>query len=271
MAPVDPYLILEAAAVLAFLGVLIWRTKVLDLEGTVAALAVGAAVYLTIGRGGVVVLLTFLAVSAVFTRIGYERKRALGAAELKGGVRGWRNVLGNGSVAAGAAILYHIDPARSHVYSVAMVCSVAAVFADTLATEVGLLSRGKVLSIVGFREVRPGEPGGVTLYGYGGAALAGFLTWTVYAFGFPNPLHPFKLLVATMLSAIAGTTVDSVVGQLLQGRYRCSACNTVVEHPEHCGQTAAHVSGLKFVDNHVVNAICALTGAVVGVAYFLAA
>ncbi|MEN3047804.1 MAG: DUF92 domain-containing protein [Candidatus Caldarchaeales archaeon] len=268
MALVDPYLILEAAAVLAFLGVLIWRTRVLDLKGTVAALAVGAAVYLTMGRGGIAVLLTFLAVSAVFTRVGYDRKRALGAAELKGGVRGWRNVLGNGSVAAGAAILYHVDPARFHVYSVAMVCSIAAVFADTMATEIGLLSRGRVLSIIGFREVKPGEPGGVTLYGYGGAALAGLLTWAVSAVGFPNPLDPAKLLGATMLSAISGTTVDSVAGQLLQGRYRCGECNAIVEHPEHCGQSTVHLSGLKFVDNHVVNAICALTGAAVGVAYF---
>ncbi|MCS7094841.1 MAG: DUF92 domain-containing protein [Thaumarchaeota archaeon] len=268
MGQVDPNLLLEATLVLVFLGVLIWRTRVLDIKGTAAALAVGAAVYFTIGRGGIVVLLTFLTISAAFTRIGYDRKKALDAAELKGGIRGWKNVLGNGSVAAGSAILYQIDPSRSHLYSVAMICSIAAVFADTLATEIGLLSRGRVLSIIGLREVRPGEPGGVTLYGYGGATLAGVMTWAVSALSFPNPLGATNLLGATLTSALLGTTVDSLVGQLIQGRYVCKSCGVVTEHLEHCGLPTTLVSGLKFVDNHVVNTICSLTGAVVGVVYF---
>ncbi|MDW8041325.1 MAG: DUF92 domain-containing protein [Nitrososphaerota archaeon] len=269
MGLIDPSLVLEAVFVLGFLGVLIWRTRVLDVQGTIAALAVGGVVYFTIGRGGIVVLLTFLSISAVFTKIGYERKKSLGAAELKGGVRGWRNVLGNGSVAAGSAILSQIDPSRSHLYSVAMVCSISAVFADTLATEVGLLSRGRVLSIIGLREVRPGEPGGVTLYGYGGALLAGLITWLVAALSFPNPVNVALLMGATLTSALLGTTVDSVVGQLLQGRYRCGTCGAITEQSEHCGHSTVHVSGLKMVDNHVVNAVCALTGAIVGVVFFL--
>ncbi|MEM2269941.1 MAG: DUF92 domain-containing protein [Nitrososphaerota archaeon] len=266
---VDLWLLLEAAAFLGAVSVVVWRTRVLDAAGGAAAVVLGAVVYLTVGRGGAVLLVTFLAVSAAFTRIGYERKRAVGAAELKGGMRGWRNVVGNGGVAGVAALLSALDPSNHHLFVHAFIGSVAAVFADTMATEVGLLSKGKVRRILGFGEARPGEPGGVTALGYVGALAAAAISWAVSVLFFTNLLGPSRLLLAVTLSALVGTTVDSVSGQLLQAVYRCGVCGALTEVPVHCGAPAQLVRGIRGFDNQAVNAVCALTGAVVASVVYL--
>ena len=70
---VDPWLLLEAAVFLAVVSVVVWRTRALDAAGGAVAVLLGAVVYLTVATGGVLLLVAFLAVSAAFTRIGYER------------------------------------------------------------------------------------------------------------------------------------------------------------------------------------------------------
>jgi uncharacterized protein (TIGR00297 family) len=265
---VDPWLLLEAAVFLAVVSVVVWRTRALDAAGGAVAVLLGAVVYLTVGRGGVLLLVAFLAVSAAFTRIGYERKRSVGAAELKGGTRGWRNVLGNGGVAGVAAVMYALDASNRHLYLYAFIGSVAAVFADTMATEVGLLSRGRVRRIIGFGEARPGEPGGVTALGYVGVLMAAMISYAVSLLFFTNPLDPVKLLVTVLLASTIGATADSVAGQLLQSLYRCRVCGALTELPNHCGEPSVLVRGVRGFDNQAVNAVCALTGAVVAAAVY---
>ncbi len=265
---VDLWLLIEAVVFLSVVSALVWRTRVLDAAGGAVAVMLGAIVYLTIGRGGALLLVTFLAVSAAFTRVGYERKRSIGAAELKGGMRGWRNVVGNGGVAGIAAVMSALDASNHHLYLYAFIGSVSAVFADTMATEVGLLSRGKVRRIIGFKEARPGEPGGVTVLGYVGVLTAAALSYAVSLLFFTNPLDPGKLLMAVSLSSLIGATADSVAGQLLQALHRCRVCGAITELPTHCGEPAELVKGIKGFDNQAVNAVCALTGAVVAAAVY---
>jgi uncharacterized protein (TIGR00297 family) len=265
---VDPWLLLEAAVFLSVVSVVVWRTRVLDAAGGAVAVLLGAVVYLTIGRGGALLLVTFLAVSAAFTRVGYERKRSIGAAELKGGMRGWRNVVGNGGVAGVAAVMSALDAQNHHLYLFAFIGSVAAVFADTMATEVGLLSRGKVRRIIGFGEARPGEPGGVTALGYLGVLTAAAISYAVSLPFLANPESPVKLLAAVLLASLIGATADSVAGQLLQAMYRCRVCGALTELPNHCDEPAALIRGIRGFDNQAVNMVCALTGAVVAAAVY---
>ncbi len=265
---VDPWLLVEVAVFLSVVSVVVWRTRVLDAAGGAVAVLLGAVVYLTVGRGGAFLLVTFMAVAAAFTRVGYERKRSIGAAELKGGMRGWRNVVGNGGVAGVTAVMSALDANNHHLYVFAFIGSVAAVFADTMATEVGLLSRSKVRRIIGFGEARPGEPGGVTALGYVGVLMAGLISYAVSSLFFTNPLGPVTLLVAVLLASLIGSTVDSIAGQTLQALYRCGVCGALTEQPHHCGEPAELVRGIRGFDNQAVNAVCALTGAIVAAAVY---
>ncbi|MCS7146396.1 MAG: DUF92 domain-containing protein [Nitrososphaerota archaeon] len=261
---------IEIVTVLTILMIISYRLRILDAQGTILAAAIGGTVYLTVGRIGVVLITAFVVVAGLFTKTGYDRKSMIGAAEPRKGLRGWRNVMGNGIVAAAAAIMYALFPEYSEAIFGGYVGAIAAVFADTMATEVGLLHKGDPRLIIGFKKVSPGTPGGVTLLGYGGALGAALiLTVTWLLLGEPNPLNPVLAVLVVSSSALVGTSVDSVIGQYFQGVYRCETCGKHTELETHCGRPAKPIRGFRIVNNHVVNILCSLSGALVGAALTL--
>jgi uncharacterized protein (TIGR00297 family) len=261
---------LEIVIVLTTLSLLSYKLKILDLYGTLLAATIGGIVYLTVGRIGIFLLTVFVVVAGLFTKLGYDRKSLVGAAEPRKGLRGWRNVVGNGLVAAAAAIAYALAPQYSEVILSGYIGAIAAVFADTMATEVGLLQKKEPILIIGFRRVEPGTPGGVSLLGYMGALFSALILITAYlTLGGSNPLAPHIVGSSVVAASLVGTTVDSIVGQLLQGRYRCESCGKIIEFSTHCGRVAKLVKGYRLMDNHAVNIVCSLSGAVVGAAITL--
>lgn len=260
-------LALEIVIVLSTLSILSYKLRILDLYGTLLAAAIGGVVYLTVGRAGIILLTVFVVVAGIFTKLGYDRKSLVGAAEPRKGLRGWRNVMGNGLVAAAAAIVYGLTPQHSEVILSGYIGAIAAVFADTMATEIGLLQRRRPVLIIGLKRVEPGMPGGVTLLGYLGALFSSLILIIAYLFfGGSNPLAPHIVGLAVISASLIGTTVDSVIGQLLQGIYRCKTCGKITELNTHCGRQAQLVKGYRLMDNHAVNIACSLSGAVAGAA-----
>jgi uncharacterized membrane protein len=50
--------------------------------------------------------------------------------------------------------------------------------------------------------------------------------------------------------------LDSVVGSLWQGRFRCSVCDRLTERQVHrCGTAAERIGGLAWLTNDGVNAV----------------
>lgn len=266
----SPALILEMILVVSVLSILSLRLKILDVSGTILAAVIGLLIYSTVGRLGIAFITVFVVTAGLFTKLGYDRKSQAGAAEPRKGQRGWRNVMGNGLVAALAATVYGLTSPKSEALLGGYMGAVAAVFADTLATETGLLSRGEPRLIVGFKKVRPGTPGAVTVIGYLGALLAPLMLFLSYlVIGDSNPFGSLGVALIVFLAGVVGTSVDSIVGQLFQGIYRCESCEKITESKTHCGRPAKLVKGYRLLDNHLVNLICSLSGATVGVAITL--
>lgn len=144
-------------------------------SGAAAGLVTGAAVAAGFGVAGLVVLGTFFVVASAATKVGYAAKSARGAAEKRGGARGWENVAGKGGVAALVCALHATGTAIPGGAAAAFAGAVAAAIADTLGTEIGTLARGAPRSLPLFRSVPAGTPGAVsvagTLAGAAGAAL----------------------------------------------------------------------------------------------------
>jgi uncharacterized protein (TIGR00297 family) len=99
----------------------------------------------------------------------------------------------------------------------AYVGTVATATGDTLASEIGVTSKGPTYLITNFRRAKVGEDGGVSLLGEM-AALAGTLIIGTLAFLFGMiPSLPLSLLVA-VAGGFLGTNIDSVLGAVLQKR-----------------------------------------------------
>src|SRR5689334_14742571 len=149
-----------------------YRAGSLSRSGAYAATVVGTLIF---GLGGwqwAVLLLAFFITSSALSRAFRKRKQGLDEKYSKGSRRDAGQVFGNGALAALFAGLHYFTPDATWVW-VAFAGCLAAVNADTWATELGVLNPGppRLLTHPG-REVEKGTSGAVSLFGTV-AALAG--------------------------------------------------------------------------------------------------
>lgn len=149
-----------------------WRLGTVDGPGALAGFGVGAAVVLSLGSPGYLVLLLYFALGALATRIGWRRKLALGIAEARGGARGPRQVFANGGPPVLFCVVAGVLPGGwSGPAAAAFVGSLATAAADTASSEIGKALGGPVRRLPGLSRAPAGTPGGISF----GGSVAGLL------------------------------------------------------------------------------------------------
>lgn len=257
------------AAALAFAA---YRARSLSKSGAWGALLTGTLIF---GLGGwqwAVLLLGFFISASALTRLSGKKKAILNEKFEKGGVRDIGQVLANGGLASIFAMLHFFFPDQSWIW-LGFAGSLAAVNADTWATELGVLNPSKPRLITTWKPVERGTSGGISVYGTlaatGGAAFIALLT-VLCTPSLQIGLLPTSNLVLfsiITLSGLIGALFDSLLGSTVQAIYRCPQCDKETEkHPLHtCRSTTVQIRGLKWLNNDLVNAGCAMMGAVVGI------
>lgn len=213
------------------------------------------------GLAGIfIVLAAYGAIFAVDLVIGKRSEKITASINKKSGARGMSQVLVNASAAIAALVLKMIFGGEEWiaVYAVAL----TECLADSLASDVGVLSKGDPIDLCRLHRIPRGLSGGVSLLGTL-AALAGcvFMSlFTLIFFGF-DPKYFFSILVLPMI----GVMLDSVLGSLLQAKYVCRVCARPTEKPIHCEKPSLHAGGVTFITNNAVNLISNLVTAAVAV------
>lgn len=252
--------LLVGVALSAMIARVAWRRGSLTSSGALAALIVGAAIYLGGGLGWYAALLAFFATSTLLGRAFAAHKEPLRRHYEKGERRDAWQVLANGGIAAACALVHRACPELD--LSAAFVGALATANGDTWATELGVLSSRPPLMISTLRRVPAGTSGAISGLGVaatiaGGAvigAVIGVLRWD----------HVLAWTGLGAASGALGALADSVLGATVQARYRCLACDRACEgRRHHCGRRARHVRGLRGCNNDVVNAIATAIGALV--------
>ena len=249
------------------LGILVgfgaYRAGALTRSGAWAAALTGGLIF---GLGGLpwaVLLLTFFISSSVLSRAFTKRKEALSEKFSKGSRRDHGQVLANGGLGALLAVALVLLPDAGWQW-VAFAGAMAAVNAETWATELGVLSSARPRLITNGKVVERGTSGWVTLVGYlaalGGAGLIGFA-----AVLFTPGVAWLGFLGLISLAGLAGSTIDSFLGATVQAIYYCPQCQKETEsYPVHgCGTETTQVRGWRWLNNDVVNLLCSLVGALV--------
>jgi len=237
------------------------RARSLDNSGALAAAFVGTVIF---GLGGLpwaILLLAFFVTSSALSRAFKQRKQSASEKFSKGHERDAAQVLGNGAIATVFAALHLFYPGAAWPW-VGFAAALAAVNADTWATELGVLSPQPPRMITDLRRVvEPGTSGGVSWIGIlaalSGAALIGILA----AFLAPQATPVLTALIVT-LAGLAGSLFDSLLGASVQAMYFCPKDNRETEkHPLHtCGTQTAHIRGWKWLNNDWVNFACGAAG-----------
>jgi uncharacterized protein (TIGR00297 family) len=249
----------------AAIAILAWRAGALSHSGVLAATLSGGLIF---GLGGLpwaALLLVFFISSSLLSRAFSRRKAGLSEKFSKGSQRDWGQVLANGGLGALLAVLHVLLPGQVWPWA-AFLGAMAAVNADTWATELGVLSRSAPRLITSGKVVERGASGGVTLTGYLAAAAGSLLIGS--AAGLFSPLAQLPaLLLSALLGGLAGSSFDSILGATVQAIYCCPACKKETErHPLHtCGTQTTLLRGLPWLNNDLVNFACSIVGAVVGV------
>ena len=245
-----------------------FAARSLSTSGAIAAALLGTAIF---GLGGLpwaVLLVGFFVSSSLLSRLFKHHKAAVNEKFSKGSRRDAGQVLANGGVAGALVIAQAIFPSAGFLWAAA-VGTLAAVNADTWATELGVLSRHEPRLLTTGQKVEKGTSGAVSWVGtaaaLAGAAAIGVLAvmvWPEYAGGASLAAMPIRLgLIA--LAGLAGSFVDSLLGATVQAIYYCPTCAKETErHPQHsCGTATQPIRGWSWLNNDIVNLACALSGA----------
>ncbi len=212
-------------------------------------------------RGAVYMIAIYAAVVAA--HVVSKRKRNRHA----DGVRGWYQVLCNGAPGALCLLLALFFPARTGALLLAFYAAMAEFLADTLASDIGTLSKAEPIDLCRLRRIPRGRSGGVSLLG-SGVALLGCLYAAALALLLGASLGDAALLAAC---AALGVLLDSVLGSLAQGKFRCAVCDAYTEKRTHCARPTLHQSGLRALDNSTVNLLSNIATALLAALTFLCA
>lgn len=241
------------------------RARSLNRSGALAATLTGAIIFGVGGWRWAILLLAFFITSSVLSRAFKKHKRPLAEKYSKGHERDAGQVLANGGVAALFALLHGFFPDALWPW-LGFAASLAAVNADTWATEVGVLNPHPPRMITDLaRQVEKGTSGGVSLVG-ALAALTGSALIALLAVLIP-PLSNRPMAVGDWLgitfAGLAGSLFDSWLGATVQAIYFCPNDQKETErHPLHtCGAATVQIRGWKWLTNDWVNFGCGLMGA----------
>lgn len=148
----------------------------------------------------------------------------------------------------------------------------ATCLADTLASELGILSKSSPFLITSLRKVPPGTNGGVTVLGFFWSAIGGILMAIgVLAMDCCSGIKtkPFEMILFGGISGLLGSILDSVLGATVQATFYDEDKKLIYCNKEDAPKTASHICGLDILSNAQVNLVSVLLTTIIG-GYFIA-
>ena len=255
------------------ISLIAYRRRSLNRSGVAGAIASGTTIF-AMGGWAWGFSLIFLFVSSSLLSHFRERDKAQTATDKfsKGSQRDLGQVAANGGVATLLALGYGLtsNPALRDSLQAGFTGALAAANADTWATELGVLSPRQPRLITTGRRVAPGTSGGITLLGSAASALGALLLgvgmWVMR--GCRRSLASLPRIA--LLSGLAGSFFDSLLGATVQAMYHCPTCDKETERSIHsCGTKTKPLRGISWINNDIVNFGATLFGALTAIWLYL--
>lgn len=246
------------------------KVKFLKNSGAVATFLLGTTIFGVGGMVWTVPLLTFYLLSSILSKLGHKRKAKFDLVFEKGSQRDAGQVYANGGVAWIMMVLYSLtgDPYIFFAY----LGTLAAVQADTWATEIGTMwPNAKAKLITSFRDVPVGTSGGVSIPGTSASFIGSIFICSsavLMNVSWINQVGIVQSLLVIGISGLFASLVDSFFGATVQAQYYDPIRQKVTERthsfaPDGSRVTNELLKGYHFVNNDLVNTLCAISGSAV--------
>jgi uncharacterized protein (TIGR00297 family) len=193
-------------------GLAAWRAGSVDRSGLIHGVLLGTGIWVFGSWAAFAMLALFFVLGTGATKVGYRTKAVEGTAQEKGGRRGAANAWAN----AGAGLLFAVlaGVTGSGLFAVALVAAFATATADTLGSEIGQAYGRRTFLITTFKPVPRGTDGAVSLEGTL-AGIAGAVLLALAGRGL-GLLGGADAVLAVVVAAVVGTTLESYLGALLE-------------------------------------------------------
>lgn len=174
------------------------------------------------------------------------------------GERNERQLLANCLLPVVAICIFGIT--QNKIFIVAYFAALAETVGDSIASDIGVLSKNDPIDITSFKRVQRGISGGVSIIG----TVASFI---ICAFSAMVAMWLYKcdlrMIFAIGISSFLGILLDSILGSKVQVKFKCNVCGKITEKESHCGEKTHYQKGVAFLDNTRINMICNLFSLVV--------
>jgi uncharacterized protein (TIGR00297 family) len=217
-----PLYILLIALLCVLISQIAYVQKVLTRKGSFAAFFIVFIIGVFGDISWLILLFMFTLISFLATKYKFALKEALGAQEGKKGERSASNVLANGLVPAIIAFVSFFDLPLfpKNLTGIVFISAVSIAAADTIASEIGILS-DKTHLITNLESVSPGTEGGVSVLGELSGLMAAVFTsligYLVLFFSNTVPMDIFTIIIPVCIGFL-GCHIDSVFGATLERR-----------------------------------------------------
>jgi uncharacterized protein (TIGR00297 family) len=250
------------ALLVSVLGI---AARALALSGAVTATLIGTVIFGFGGAPWAALMITFFVTASLLSKLFSARKKALTDKFEKGSRRDWAQVFANSGAGVFLAVAALLFPEAAWPW-VAYAGAMAAVNADTWATEIGILSPTPPRLITSGKTVAMGTSGGVTLAGTA-ATFAGGLLIGVVGVLFQRELPAAGFLLAVSLAGLIGSLTDSMLGATVQAIYYDPVRQKETERQilDENGSPVTPLRGWVWMNNDVVNFLSSVAGAIAAV------
>lgn len=198
-----------------------------------------------------VLMMIFIVVIIVEKSLGKRTEKIFYSINKEHGVRNEKQLISNCLVAVILICLSGIT--KNELFVVAYVATLAETIGDSVASDVGVLSKANPIDICSFKPVPRGISGGVSSIGTTCSIMVCIYSAIIYFWVYKQSLLN---AVIVAVSAFLGILLDSVLGSKVQVQYKCKICGKLTEKECHCGEKTSYEKGMYFFDNSRINLIC---------------
>lgn len=222
------------------------KFRLLTTDGVTAAILTAITLYLLGGVWIALSLYTFYFLGSAVSKIKNNRKLEADRFQETGGARTWKQVVCNSLPACILVFCKYFLP-DYQVFSLLSFVVFAAANSDTFSSEIGVLGKGKVFSIITGKSIQRGVSGGVSVGGLFAGLIGGFLS-ALPAFA----QFGYEGVTFVTLMAFVGTLIDSILGALFQRKFLTK--DGIISDKKFYAKQKP-IKGFLWMSNNMVNLI----------------
>lgn len=244
-----------------------YKKNILDKTGIITAIVIGIMIFIGGGWKFIAMISAFYILGIATTNFKKSKKRINSITKEKSTTRSYTNVIANGGIAS--MLAFSNIMIESELLTIAFIGAILTATADTIATEIGLLSKSTpFLLLKPSKKCIKGESGGVTILGLTSSFVSILIIGIIsMVLGVINTQYQ---IIAIIIGGYSGNLLDSIIGGTIQRIGKCTECGNITENMTHHNKKVTITRGNKNINNDVVNFISTIFGAIIAVIFYLA-